>query len=150
LGLGLAVLGCGVIPLGQGNPAEPILVSGRVLDSQGRAVGGARIDVQVNDYGAAINVGDGVPIVYVQSFKANPDGTFEIHLAPTPALVAFADRQGGAVTFNLYAYVGSSVAPSAFTRFVKGDAWVDEPVLSIDLRPIPGRPGIPTPMPGAT
>ena len=149
LALAAAAVGCGLIPAAQGNPADPVLVSGRVLDAQGRPVAGSRIDVQVYDYSAALNVGDRVPVVFAQSFQASPDGSFEIHLAPTAVLLAYAQDQGGVINFDIHAFVGTDIAPSAFSRFVTGGTWADPP-LSIDLRPIPGRAGVPTPIPGAT
>ena len=155
LTIALSMVGCGLLPAGQGNAAEPVLVTGRVFDAEGRPFGGARLDLQVNDYDAAIDVGDVVPIVFRQSFSTNPDGTFELHLAPTPALLAFGAKEGGFVNFNLYALLGTDVAPWGFTRHLDGQTWADQPEF-VELRPLgapgggPGPPGVPAPEPAAT
>ena len=149
------VVGCGFLPAGQGNPAEPVLVTGRVVDASGRPVAGARLELNVNDYGAAIDVGDVVAVVFQQSFSANADGTFKLHLAPTPALLAFGAKEGGFVNFNLYALSGTTIAPWGFTRHLDGQAWAGEPEF-FELRPLgapgdgAGPPGVPAPEPAAT
>ena len=152
LALAPLVVGCGLLPAGQGNPAEPVLVTGRVLDAEGRPFGGARLDHQVNDYRAAINAGDVVPVVFHQTFSTNPDGTFELHLAPTQELLAFGSKEGGSVNFNLYALLGTGVAPWAFPRELVNGTWGGEPPF-VELRPIGSMlepPGVPAPEPAAT
>ena len=82
----VAVAGCGGgLPGAQGDAAAPVLVSGRVVDAAGAPVGGAPIQLVVNDYGANIPVGGVVPNVFQASFTANVDGSFAIHLAPPRA-----------------------------------------------------------------
>jgi hypothetical protein len=150
--IALAAIGCGLIPTGQGNPAEPILVTGRVIDADGRPVGGASLELDVRDYAAAVNVGDTVPTVFHRSFSANADGTFALHLAPTPELLAFAAKEGGFVNFNLIALWDGTAAPWAFTRHLDRQRWADDPPL-VELRPIgsiPGPPGVPAPLPAET
>ena len=144
--------GCGLLTAGEGNPADPVLVTGRVLDADGRPVGGARLELQVSDYASA-DVGETVQTLFHQTFSARADGTFAIHLAPTPALLAFGEREGGFVNFDLTAIIGSSVAPWGFPRALQGGAWADEPPF-VELRPIGsmpgGGPGVPAPEPAAT
>ena len=150
----LAAAGCGLIPMGQGDPSAPVVVSGRVFDADAKPVGGATIQLVVNDYGAAVNVGDTVPTVYQQSFSAGPDGTFSLHLAPTPELLAFAAKEGGFVNFDLNASIGTTAARWGFPRELSGGAWMGD-VPFVELRPIgsgvPGQdPGVPAPEPAAT
>lgn len=146
-----AVMGCGFLSGGQGNPADPVLVTGRVLDADGRPVGGAHLELQVNDYAAA-DVGEAVPLVFHQSFSANVDGTFALHLAPTPALLEFGAKEGGFVNFDLIALVGTTAAPWGFPRELASGTWAGEPPF-VELRPIgsmPEPPGVPAPEPVAT
>ena len=151
----MALAGCGLVPSGQGNPSEPVLVRGRVLDAAGGPVNGATLELDVRDYGAAIDIGDVVPTVFHQSFTANADGTFELHLAPTSALLAFGKQEGGFINFDLVAHWGTTVAPWAFTRHLDGLGWAGDPEL-LELRPIgvpvdgPGGPGVPAPLPAGT
>ena len=148
----LGVSACALVPFGQGNPGDPVVVTGRVLDDAGNPAGGVQIDLQVNDYGAEVEVGDAVPIVFRQSFTSSPDGSFALHLAPTPALLAFGAKEGGFVNFTLYAFSGKNVATWGFTRHLEGNSWTEEPEF-VELRPLgaaPGVPGVPAPEPTAT
>ena len=144
--------GCGLLSAGQGNPAEPVLVTGRVLDAVGRPVGDATLQLQVSDYASA-DVGEAVPTVFHQTFSTKADGTFALHLAPTPARLAFGEREGGFVNFDLIALIGGSAAPWGFPRELAGGAWAGDAPF-VELRPIgsmPGDgPGVPAPEPAAT
>jgi hypothetical protein len=133
----VAVAACAGTIGGQGDPAAPVLIAGKVLDAGGNPIGGATLQVVVNDYGAAPNVGDRVPQVFQASFTANVDGTFSIHLAPTPELIAFASKEGGFVNFNLYAVGPNSalITPWAFPRQLENGTWADA-VPSVELRPL--------------
>ena len=150
---GAFLTGCGLLPGGQGDPSAPVLITGRVLDADGRPVGNVAIEVDVRDCAAAINVGDVVPTVFHQSFTGGPDGSFTLHLAPTPALLAFAAKEGGFFNFSLIAHWGTVAAPWGFTRDLDGQTWAGDPPL-IELRPIgslPGPgPGFPAPLPAET
>jgi hypothetical protein len=151
LAIAPAVMGCGFLSGGQGNPADPVLVTGRVLDADGRPVGGAQLQLQVNDFGAA-DVGEAVPVVFHQSFSANADGTFALHLAPTPALLELGAKEGGFVNFDLTALVGTTAAPWGFPRELSSGTWAGEPPF-VELWPIgsmPEPPGVPAPEPAAT
>ena len=133
----VAVTGCGGgLPGAQGDAAAPVLVSGRVVDAAGAPVGGAPIQLVVNDYGANIPVGGVVPNVFQASFTANVDGSFAIHLAPTPELLAFAQEEGGFVNFNLYsARPGQAPAVWAFPRELIGGTWAGD-IPAVELHPI--------------
>jgi hypothetical protein len=148
--VGLAASACGFLPGSQGNPSEPVLVTGRVLDVDGRPVGGAQLELQVGDYAAA-DVGEAVPVVFHRSFSTNTDGTFALHLAPTPELLAFAEKEGGFVNFDLIALFGTTAAPWAFPRELVAGAWAGQPPF-VELRPIGSmpEPGVPAPEPAAT
>jgi hypothetical protein len=135
----VGLMACTLNLVGQGDPAAPVLITGKVLDAAGIPVGGATLQLVVNDYGAAQNVGDRVPQVFQASFTANADGTFAIHLAPTPELVAFGAKEGGYVNFNLIAIGPNStlIMPWSFPRQLAGGggAWADA-APTVELRPL--------------
>ena len=153
LSIGLSIAGCGLIGDRQGNPAEPVLVAGRVLDAEGRPVANAAIQLSVSDY-SGVNEGDAVPTIFHRSFSTGPDGTFAIHLAPTPELLAFAAEEGGFVNFDVVALIGTTPALWGFPRELVGATWAGDPPL-VELSPrgavVPGQePGVPAPEPAAT
>ena len=151
----LVVAACIVPPPGtQGDPAAPILVRGTVHDTDGTPVAGAGLQLSVLDHANA-DVGERVPTVYIEHFAAGLDGTFAIHLAPTPVLTAFAAKNGGWVNFDLIALRPdtSLITPWGFPREIAGNGWAGE-VPTVVLAPLgsgPNNPpGVPAPLPAET
>jgi hypothetical protein len=131
-----AVASCGLLSAAQGNPADPILVRGRVLDASGAPVGSAPLQLVVNGDAANVPVGGVVPMVFQASYTANLDGSFAIHLSATQALADLAAGNGGFVNFSLYAPgPGHSLASWAFPRQLTSGSWAGD-VPEVDLKPI--------------
>jgi hypothetical protein len=127
--------GCaGAVP-NQGDPSAPVLVKGSILDAAGKPVGNVTLQLEVFDLTAA-PVGQRVPLAYHAMFGNQLDGTFAIHLTPTPELTAFSQQNGGFVNFHLMAiYPGDQLLiPSGFPREIAGNAWAGE-VPTLELKP---------------
>jgi hypothetical protein len=145
-----ALAGCLPGALNQGNPAEPVLISGRVEAADGRPVGNAQL--LVNVFGDSRNAAPGTYVgnVFEQTFAAGPDGTFTLHLAPTPGLRAAGLANGGFVNFQVTAIWGSpeTIGLFAFPRELGGQGWADA-APTIVLRPIgaPVQPQVDPNMP---
>jgi hypothetical protein len=141
-----AASGCGLFSQGQGDPAAPIVIQGRVVDRAGQGVAGASIQLTVHDY-ASVEVGQVVPVVYSGSFSAGSDGTFALRLLPTPGLVALAEANGGFVNFDLIA----QARPWAFPRELNAGTWAgDIPTIVISRDGVAepgGDPGVTVPPP---
>lgn len=147
-----AATGCNAYLVNEGDPAAPILVQGRVVDSSGGGMSGARVEVWVGDY-RDVQVGESVPIVYEGSFSAGLDGTFVVRLTPTPAMIELAGGDDGFVNFNLVVFANAP-APFAFQRELRGGTWageVPELIFGPDGVTGPGvDPGVPAPLPAGT
>ena len=136
--LGLAIAACGVVACGsapipgtQGDPGAPIVVRGTVAGADGAPFAGAGLQLSVLDHANA-QLNQPVPTVYQEQFAAGIDGTFAIHLAPSPALTAFAAKNGGWVNFNLLAFSPDSslIFPTVFPRELAGPAWAGSPPVA--------------------
>jgi hypothetical protein len=155
LALALVLGGCAAVPSSQGDPEAPVLVSGRTVDGSGAPIGGARLELQVFD-DADVDVGEVVPVVFHQSFTAGADGTFVLHLGPTPELRAFGAQNGGFVNFQLVALAPERglTFPFAFPRELGPTGWADAPpTVTISPNGIdqPGvDPGVVAPLPAET
>jgi hypothetical protein len=123
----LVTTGCVAVPGNQGNPNAPVLVTGRVVDREGKPIGGTLLELQLlEDVGH--DLGQAQPAVFSATFTTSSDGTFAIHLAPTPALTAVANRNGGFVDFDLFATIPHDVVlPYVFLRQLAGSDWADAP-----------------------
>jgi hypothetical protein len=135
----VAVAGCtGGLPGTQGDPGAPVLVRGRVVDAVGAPVAGAVIEVYVRDYENS-EIGVAVPTVYHESFTANLDGSFEIHLGLVPRLRDFTtERQEAFVNFSVIAMISGGVGVWNFPREIENGTWAGE-APDIELRPIGSR-----------
>ena len=128
--------GCGSIPGIQGNALDPVIVSGVAVDFERQPVGGARLELRVVDGGAVDPQGER-PVIYQETFTANANGTFAIHCAPRPELVAFAARQGGLVMFELHARTPDGVlfAYFSFGHTIVDGTWADIRQTPVVLSP---------------
>lgn len=142
------------VPGNQGDPAAPLLIRGKVVDASGKPIGAAALQVEVFDIERS-QVGQPIPLAFHQTYTANMDGTFAIHLSPTPDLAAKAGTNDGYVNFNLVVISPdqSVVYPFGFHRRLVGTAWVDD-LPDVVLTPTGPRPasdpGVPAPLPAAT
>lgn len=136
--VGLAVAACGALSGGQGDPSAPVLITGRVLDARGIPVGGATLQLEVFDDTNA-QVGVRIATVFEASYTAAIDGTFSIHLAPPPELVAFSTKNNGYVNFQVIAIAPdrSLISPFAFPRQLQAGVWADE-IPVVELRSLGG------------
>ena len=147
--------GCGLLSLGQGNAADPIVVQGRVLDAIGQPAGPVRLELQVSDFSSIPPTGQPAPLLLHETFAANADGTFAIHLALTPELAEAATAGSGSVSFALLSSWGHdpvTFAFLAFSRDVNGVGWAG-PAPTVILQP--GSPtsedqDVPMPRPAAS
>jgi hypothetical protein len=127
----------------------PVLLRGRVVDANGVAVGGARLQLSVLDH-AHSQVGQRVPAVFTRTYAAGIGGLFEIRLAPSADLVTFAKANGNYLNFDLIVIAndGSLIIPTGFTREISGLNWAGGiPVLQISPT---GVTEMPAPIPAAT
>jgi hypothetical protein len=153
--VGAMLAGCSLVPGNQGDPSAPVLVTGRILDAAGAPVGNAFLELQVFD-DANVEIGQTVPIVFHQSFTANADGTFTLHLAPTAELRAFGTKNGGFVNFQLFGAAPNHapIFPFAFSRDLGPAGWADAaPIVTISPNGIDQQgedPGVPAPLPAET
>jgi hypothetical protein len=133
----VALAGCSFLPGNQGDPSAPVLVTGQVLDVNGQPAAGAQIQLSVFDDQKAV-VGQRVPTAYEGSFTAGGDGSFVLHLAPTPELIAVGGRNGGFVNFQLIGNLGSpQISFWGFSRELRAPGWADDPPRVV-LRPAGG------------
>ena len=112
--------GCNSYLVDEGDPSAPILVQGRVVDSSGGGMSGARILVQVSDERRA-DAGVTQTIGYEATFSAGLDGTFVVRLAPDPALIERVGPSGGVVKVTLVVF--ADAAPFAFSRELRNGTW---------------------------
>jgi hypothetical protein len=123
-------------PARLGDPAAPVIVRGTVRDSAGAPIAGAILRLRVLDYANPQHQPE-EPVVYANDFVAKADGSFEIHLAATPALEAFAKTYSPWVAFDVTVLgpFESVIASTQFSRQLQGGAWVDSaPVLEVTPR----------------
>ena len=154
--IAIGVAGCGFgSASGQGDPAAPLLVRGKVVDAAGVPIGGARLQVEVRDMERS-QVGQPIPLVFQATYTANADGTFAIHLPPTSAIAAKAATNGGYVTFHVTVISPDQAVafPFGFERRVGASGWLDEaPELRAGPTGIGGSgagPLLPVPQPAAS
>jgi hypothetical protein len=146
-----AATGCNAYLANEGDPAAPILVQGRVVDSSGGGMSGARIQVHVaepNDMVGGVTVTNG----YEATFSAGLDGTFVVRLAPSPALIAKAGASGTMVTVTLTVFANET--PFAFRRELRNGTWAGAvPAFVFGPEGViepSGNPGTPAPAPIGT
>jgi hypothetical protein len=134
--LATALAGC-VLPGSQGDPSAPILITGRVQAADGTPVSGAALELWVTDFTGPIVQAGEQPTIFRHTYASGADGTFALHLAPTPDLLALAGRSRGSLSFNLLASWGSTprtIAFSTFARDVGGNAWAGD-IPAVVLEP---------------
>jgi hypothetical protein len=129
--------GCSLVPLGQGDRAAPILITGRVAWADGRAVSDARLNVEARSTGTTFEK------VVLGSFGTDADGTFELHVAPSAELRSLANANGGFVNFiltGLWSGDPMVISSFGFSREINGDAWTGTPPAVV-LQPGKALPG---------
>ena len=150
----LVVAACAGVAGSQGDPAAPVLVTGRVVDASGNPVSGARLQLSILDYEHS-ELNQPVPVVFSETYSANLDGTFALHLAPTPAIAAKGETNGGFVNFDLVVLASdtSFITAWGFPRELSGPGWAGE-IPTVVLAPLgsgPNNPpGVPAPLPAET
>ena len=146
-----ATTGCNAYLVDEGDPSAPILVQGRVVDSSGGGMSGARIQVQVEHVGDTDN-GVTQTVAYEATFSAGLDGTFVVRLAPTPELIAQVGASGGVVNVSLAVF--ANAPPFTFPRELRNGTWAGAvPVFVVGPEGViepSGNPGTPAPAPIGT
>jgi len=135
--------GCNAYLVNEGDPSAPILVQGRVVDSSGGGMSGARVLVSLEH---SVRAGVTETIGYEATFSAGLDGTFVVRLAPDAALIENVGPSGGAVKITLAVF--ADAAPFTFQRELRNGTWagaVPEFVFGPDGVTTPGgQDGLPT------
>jgi hypothetical protein len=133
-GLLLVSSACGVVPTTQqGDASAPILVNGRVVDADRAPIPNGVVRLFVTS-DAATSEAD----LFDETYAANADGSFEIRLAPTPALVAFAAGHDGYVHFQLMPVGVPASHPLVFRRKLGSGTWLED-VVTVELQPLQVR-----------
>jgi hypothetical protein len=108
----------------------PILVQGRLLDQSGAPIAGGEVTLDALD-----PADDGSDPAFVPAYRAvgttGADGSFEFRVAPTPGLIALAERNDGWVNFRLrspaVAPSPSEQADASFSRQIVDGDWTATP-----------------------
>lgn len=147
----VSMVGCvSTEPPRMGDPAAPIIVRGAVREDFGTPIPGATLRLAVLDY-ANPRREPQPPVIYADQFVSNADGSFEIHLAATPALQAFAKTYSPWVAFDLTVLrpFSSVIASTQFSRQLENGEWVDAPAelgvtpSGITINGVAPRPPVP-------
>jgi hypothetical protein len=130
---------CAALPAVQGDIRAPVLIRGRVVDADRVPITKVGLKLQVYPQTIGMHADDPQPpMVFEATYAANPDGSFEIHLAPTADLARYASENGGFVHFLLSALGPGHdeiMEPLSFRRELGGGTWLDE-FLTVELRPL--------------
>ena len=141
--------GCNAYLVDEGDPGAPILVQGRVVDSSGGGMSGARILVQVEH---SVRAGVTETLGYEGTFSAGLDGTFVVRLAPTPDLIEHVGPSGGVVKVTVAVF--ADAAPFVFQRQLRNGTWAGEVPTFIfgpeGVTEPSGNPGTAAPLPIGT
>jgi hypothetical protein len=154
--LGLAVVACGLGPqAGEDDPSAAILFTAEVVTLTGAPVPGARYRLQVfDDPDAAFTQSE--PPAIDDVYTAGADGTFVVHLEPSPRHEAFTRGHARPITFQVFVMApdGELIFPFGFERDVGTDGWAGDPLLvTISPEPdlwVPRDRLLPPPVPAAT
>ncbi|HJP89355.1 MAG TPA: hypothetical protein VJ850_10005 [Candidatus Limnocylindrales bacterium] len=121
--LTVVVAGCAGYPGNQGDAIDPVLVKGLVLNKLGVPYAGATLELHVVD--PRPEATGGSPIRFLRRFTSNFDGTFALHVSPTPELVALAAANGGSLSFRLVAVFPDEPkgASGTFNRGLEAGLW---------------------------